>query len=525
MLPSLQRGFVILVVTLLLLGFTSPPARAICDAPELATLYSTHPEGGDLFGCSVDVNGQWAIVGAYADDELGYWLAGAAYLFDGNSGQLISKLLASGTGQVSGFGYAVEIEGDTAVIGAPGYQLSGTATGAAYLFDLDSVSQVAILLADDGVSGDSLGVAVAIDGTTVVVGNSSGDDSGTSSGSAYLFDVSTTTQIAKLLADDGAEDDRFGDSVDISGDTAIIGAARDDDNGSNSGAAYLFDVTTGSQVAKLLPDDGETGDAFGFAVGICGDTIIVGAHGDDDGGTNAGAVYIFDRVTTNQLAKFSFDGSTGLSNFGYDLDISGRGAIVGALDYGYYAHSGVAYLLDTETGTLLAQYGPYHGAPPAAQGYGRTVAFDGTTTIFGAPKPDPYAAPSGWAFLFEACPTIEADYTCQPDSGIVPFQMQMIVTLSNRYLGQTRQLAGRIDVSLAGGLHFSSWRQGYTNVAAGDQFVAGWTQQFPAVSSLVGDNTFTLLAEDVTPAPYNQPPYPSAGDTATAGCVVTGVAP
>ena len=86
-------------------------------------------------------------------------------------------------------------------------------------------------------------------------------------------------------------------------------------------------------------------------------------------------------------------------------------------------------------------------------------------------------------------------------------------------------MAGRIDISLAGGLNFSGWRQGYTNVAAGDQFTTNWNQQIPAVASLVGDNTFTLYARDVTPAPFNQPPYPLAGDTDTAGCVVTGVAP
>jgi len=121
--------------------------------------------------------------------------------------------------------------------------------------------------------------------------------------------------------------------------------------------------------------------------------------------------------------------------------------------------------------------------------------------------------------------TVGATYSCIPGSGTLPFTTAMWITLENRYGGIQRQIAASIDVNLAGGQHYSGWRQGYTNVAAGDQFASNWNQQIPAIGSLLGDNTFTLLAEDVTPSPYNQPPYPPAGDTATAGCVVTGVAP
>ena len=101
-------------------------------------------------------------------------------------------------------------------------------------------------------------------------------------------------KLAKFLADDGATNDRFGYSVGISGATAIVGAGLDDDNGINSGSAYLFDTTTGRQLFKLLADDGAAGDVFGFSVALSGATAIVGARYDDDNGDLSGSAYLFD---------------------------------------------------------------------------------------------------------------------------------------------------------------------------------------------------------------------------------------
>ncbi len=101
-------------------------------------------------------------------------------------------------------------------------------------------------------------------------------------------------QLAKLLPDDGAADDEFGRSVAISGTSAIVGAYLDDDDGTDSGSAYLFDTTTGQQIAKLLADDGAAEDRFGISVAISGATAIVGANRDDDNGNASGSAYLFD---------------------------------------------------------------------------------------------------------------------------------------------------------------------------------------------------------------------------------------
>ena len=120
----------------------------------------------------------------------------------------------------------------------------------------DLGDQLFKLLPNDGAASDFFGYSVAISGTTAIVGAQGDDDNGSNSGSAYLFDTTTGQQIAKLLAKDGAADDRFGRSVAISDAIAIVGSKWDDDNGDKSGSAYLFETATGQQVAKLLPDDG-----------------------------------------------------------------------------------------------------------------------------------------------------------------------------------------------------------------------------------------------------------------------------
>lgn len=121
--------------------------------------------------------------------------------------------------------------------------------------------------------------------------------------------------------------------------------------------------------------------------------------------------------------------------------------------------------------------------------------------------------------------TVAATLTCIPGTGTVPFVTTMTATLENIYTEQTRTLAGRLAVDLAGGQHFDGWRAGYTNVAPEASFSTNWNQSIPALATLIGVNTFTLTVQDVTPVPYNQPPYAPAGDTAEDACTVTAAVP
>jgi len=120
---------------------------------------------------------------------------------------------------------------------------------------------------------------------------------------------------------------------------------------------------------------------------------------------------------------------------------------------------------------------------------------------------------------------VSAGLACWPGSGTLPFTCTMLANLGSGSGSQTRRVAGRIDVDLAGGGFIANWRTGWTNLSPGEVFSTSWNQQLPALPSLVGVNCFLLMAEDVTPPPYNQPPYPPAGETDTASCTATGVAP
>ena len=320
-------------------------------------------------------------------------------------GDQLFKLLPNGGADFDNFGVSVAISGTTAVVGAWHDNDNGPYSGSAYLFDTTTGRQIAKLLATDGAAVDEFGFSVAISGATAIVGAILDDDNGTESGSAYLFDTTTGRQLFKLLPDDGAAIDRFGLSVAISGlpgkEVALVGAFLDDDNGADSGSAYLFDTATGAQIFKLLANDGAAGDRFGWAVAISGATTIVGAFGDDDNGTASGSAYLFDTTTGRQIFKLLADDGAAFDEFGRSVAISGATAIVGAYlgdDNG--ADSGSAYLIDSTTGRQIAKLLANDGA--VGDYFGISVAISGATAIVGAYWDDDNGTNSGSAYLFDA---------------------------------------------------------------------------------------------------------------------------
>ena len=343
----------------------------------------------DLFAWSADISGTMAIVGAPEDRENGY-NSGSAYLFDVTTGAQFAKLLPS-DGEVRDlFGHSVAISGNTAVIGAYGDADNGELTGSAYLFDVTTGAQLAKLTASDGAASDAFGYSVAISGNRAIVGARGDDDNGNSAGSAYLFDITTGDQVAKLTPDDGAERDSFGNSVGISGNIAIVGASGDDDNGNNAGSAYLFDVGTGAQLAKLLPSDGDERELFGNSVAISGETAVVGAVGDR-------SAYLFDVATGLERAKLMPSDDVEALGFGAHISISGDTAIVGApADDENGALSGIALLFDANTGAQLAKLLPSDGVE--SDNFGASVGISGNKVIAGATAQSSESRPRAYLF-------------------------------------------------------------------------------------------------------------------------------
>ena len=198
------------------------------------------------------------------------------------------KLTASDAAPNDDFGTSVALSGDTAVVGAPFDDDAGSASGSAYVFVRSGTrwSQQQKLTASDAAPNDDFGLAVAVSGDTAVVGAIGDDDAGRVSGAAYVFVRSGTrwSQQQKLTASDAASNDLFGISVAVSGDTAVVGARGDDDAGGvNSGAAYVFvrSGTRWSEQQKLTASDAAAGIRFGNSVAVSGDTAVVGAFEDD----------------------------------------------------------------------------------------------------------------------------------------------------------------------------------------------------------------------------------------------------
>ena len=358
---------------------------------------------GDRFGWSVAIGGTSGLVGVYAGSDNSGDRTGSAYLFDTITGQQIAKLASSDSAKGDVFGYSVAISGTTAVVGAWGNHDNGFESGSAYVFDTTTGQQIAKLLPNDGTEGDRFGASVAISGNTAVIGSAGDDCNGSGSGSAYLFDTTTGKQITKLLPNDGAESDLFGTSVAISGTTAVVGAYLDDDNGDRSGSAYLFDTTTGQQIAKLLPSDGAAGDEFGSSVSISDTTVIVGASKHNNNGIESGSAFAFDKITGQQIAKLLPDDGATLDLFGYSVAISGTTAVVGAFRHdsnGNGNDSGSAYIFDTTTGQQIAKLMPSDSFPFDL--FGISVAINGTTAIVGSYLDDDNGSASGSAYVFSA---------------------------------------------------------------------------------------------------------------------------
>lgn len=162
--------------------------------------------------------------------------------------------------------------------------------------------QKAKLIASDGGDYDRFGYSIALDGDTALIGATGANDSnGDRAGSAYVFTRSAGgwTQQTKLIAHNGDDGDGFGNSVALDGDTAVIGASRDEDpNGWKAGSAYVFTHSAGSwtQQTKLIADDGGRADRFGESVALDGNTALIGApQNEGSTGGHAGSTYVFSR--------------------------------------------------------------------------------------------------------------------------------------------------------------------------------------------------------------------------------------
>jgi len=366
---------------------------------EIQKLLASDGAEEDLFGSSVAIHGNLAVVGVPLDDD-NELDSGSAYLFDARTGVQLFKLLASDGNFSANFGFSVAINDNITLIGAPFSNGNVAGSGSTYVFDVATGQQIIKLLADDEGSGDQFGFSVAVNTRLAVIGAAGDSDNGLVSGSAYVFDISTGKQLIKLLASDGEQLDQFGSSVAISGNLAVIGAPGDSDNGTNAGSAYIFDLATGQQLFKLLANDGTSGDLFGQSVAIDAGIAVIGAVGDTDNGSESGSAYVFNATTGEQVFKLLAQDGSPYDRFAQSVGIAGNLAIIGASDDRSGIKSGSIYFYDVTTGKQ-----PYFkifasdGASDDRFGY--SIAINGNMIISGALWDDDRGSNSGSAYIFQ----------------------------------------------------------------------------------------------------------------------------
>jgi outer membrane protein assembly factor BamB len=298
-------------------------------------------------------------------------------------GDLIAQLTAEDAEAGQELGDAVAVSTGVAIAGAVEDRHAGSNSGAAYLFDATSGQQLFKLVATDAAADHEFGGSVGISGNLAIVGAEEAPTGNGLTGAAYLFDVSTGQQVRKLAAEDTVPDDDFGQSVAIDRTLAVVGSENQNDE---AGAAYVFDITTGEQLHKLLPNPFVAGQEFGAASALDGDIAIIGT----DKAPNA---YLFDLTTGEQLFQLtSNDPMAGTEDFGSAVDISGNRAIVNG--------TMAAFIFDVETGTETMKLVPDDPDLVDVDFETPSVAIDGDFAVMGV-IPDDTLLFSPAAYVFD----------------------------------------------------------------------------------------------------------------------------
>jgi hypothetical protein len=293
---------------------------------------------------------------------------------------------------------------------------------------------------------------VAIEGDTLVVGASDDDtgDGGADSGSVYIYTRSpggtVWTLQYHLVASDGRPGDAFGNSVAISGDTIVVGAVGDDltPGGTNAGSAYVF-VRSGvvwTQQAKLTAADASVADFFGRSVSISSNTVLVGASNKSTtAGVQSGAAYVFTRAGTvwSQQARFiASDGAT-LDGFGFSVAVEGDTAIIAADTNNTAAgtQAGSVYVFTRAGSVWTERFQLFASDGLTAAFFGYSVALEGDTLVVGSPNRHPGPSTNvGGAYVFTRSGGLNGPWTERANLG------PLVGIVGNDWFGRAVALSG-----------------------------------------------------------------------------------
>jgi hypothetical protein len=262
------------------------------------------------------------------------------------------------------------------------------------------------VLPSDGAAGDQFGWAVAVSDETIVVGAPTHDAGGfTNSGAVYVFvhDGTSWVEEAKLVASDPADNDRFGSSVAVFGDTVFVGAPLADPNGTDSGAVYVFNRSgsTWLEEQKLVGSAAIAGDFFGRSVSVSGGRALVGAP---SGTGTSGKVYVYSLSGTwSEEQVLVANDSTPSNVFGQSVCMGATRALVGASGAnGNVSGTGAAYVF-VHNGTSWVQEQKIRTNDSfTGDLFGLSVSlFNDASLVVGSPGHDDFGSSAGAAYFFK----------------------------------------------------------------------------------------------------------------------------
>jgi hypothetical protein len=321
--------------------------------------------------------------------------------------QQVAELFAADGLTGDRFGDEVSISGDRILAGAP---YKSNRRGAAYLFERDSTgawSEQAKLTASDGVAFDYFSASLDVDGDRAVIGKLTNFFGG-EQGKAYVFErdsAGSWVEVAILLASE--LDSGFGNRVALDGDLLVTGAIGDDDLGSNAGSLLVYErdaLGVWAQSSELHASDGQPNDRLGKSVDVSGLRAVAGSSHDDPG--SYGATYVFERDAAgawSQIAKLvPSDGSWPPGTFGEAVALEGDRVLVGSPKSGQPGTPiDQSYLYERNEAGQWAEVAILHAFPQSS--YGIDVAFEGELAVVGAPG-HPFPLFYGSAYLYGRAP-------------------------------------------------------------------------------------------------------------------------
>lgn len=500
-------------------GGNSTTSSCSTDSIQRTTLSSevrkitSDGEANDTLGVTIAQSGNRIIIGA----PLRTSNTGVAYIYELNSATGVwdeTKLTASDPASNAQFGYGVDIDGHRAVVGARG-ALSDR--GAVYLYEYNPATQLWAekkLLSSDGVASDYFGISVSISGNSIMAGAILDDDKGSASGSAYIYQFNPTTKNwdeTKLVASDGIAAQYFGYHVQLFNNLALATAPGDATKGSNAGAAYLFQFNpvskTWVQIQKFTASNGVASDTFGefrpsmkgntivigvpeknsnsgavfvyqldpqtnswneiiltpagpgtffgYTVALEGNTLLVGAPGDNDRAVQAGAVYVYryDGVSKTwvQVSKVAPTALTTGVLFGISVSLAGtRAAISVPYDQESGVNVGSFYVMNNFTGNISTRGETKLVASDASanSSFGQSVSIQGSNAVVGSPN-----TVSSYVYQYNVSTGVWDETKLVPTTGTGIVSYGQSVSISERNI-----LIGASDSALKGSAYIYQFK-------------------------------------------------------------------